>query len=109
MKRGPYLAPFDELANPRLLAELARATESAGWDGVFLWDRIAYPPRERAVADPWVAPSAIASATDTLRLGPMVTPLSRRRVQKPARETVTLDHLSNGRLTLILAMVNAGP
>jgi alkanesulfonate monooxygenase SsuD/methylene tetrahydromethanopterin reductase-like flavin-dependent oxidoreductase (luciferase family) len=100
MKRGLYLAPFDELADPRRLAELARAAESVGWDGLFLWDRIAYPPRERAVADPWVALSAIASATDAVRLGPMVTPLSRRRVQKLARETVTLDHLSNGRLTL---------
>ena len=30
----------------------------------------------------------------------MVTPLSRRRVHKLARETVTLDHLSRGRLTL---------
>src|SRR6266511_3863997 len=100
MKRGLYLAPFDELADPRLLAELARAAESVGWDGVFCWDRIAYPPRERAVADPWGALSAIASATDTLRLGPMVTPLARRRVQKLARETVTLDHLSDGRLTL---------
>jgi alkanesulfonate monooxygenase SsuD/methylene tetrahydromethanopterin reductase-like flavin-dependent oxidoreductase (luciferase family) len=78
MRRGLYLAPFDELADPRLLAELVRAAESVGcWDGVFLWDRIAYPPRERAVADPWVALSAIASATDTLRLGPMVTPLAR--------------------------------
>src|SRR5215218_8153372 len=61
------------------------------------WDRIAYPPRERAVADPWVALSVIASVTETLRLGPMVTLLARRRVQKLARETVTLDHLSNGR------------
>ena len=107
MKRGLYLAPFDELADPRLLAELARAAESGGWDGVFLWDRIAYPPRERAVADPWVALSAIASVTDTLRLGPMVTPLSRRHVQKLARETVTLDHLSNGRLTLGVGLGNA--
>jgi alkanesulfonate monooxygenase SsuD/methylene tetrahydromethanopterin reductase-like flavin-dependent oxidoreductase (luciferase family) len=107
MKRGLYLAPFDELANPRLLAELARAAESVGWDGLFLWDRIAYPPRERAVADPWVALSAIASVTETLRLGPMITPLSRRRVQKVARETVTLDHLSNGRLTLGVGLGNA--
>jgi hypothetical protein len=51
MKRGLYLAPFDELADPRRLAELARAAESVGWDGLFLWDRIAYPPREPAVAD----------------------------------------------------------
>jgi alkanesulfonate monooxygenase SsuD/methylene tetrahydromethanopterin reductase-like flavin-dependent oxidoreductase (luciferase family) len=107
MKRGLYLAPFDELADPRLLADLARAAESVGWDGLFLWDRIAYPPRGRAVADPWAALSAIASATDTLRLGLMITPLSRRRVQKLARETVTLDHLGNGRLTLGVGLGNA--
>jgi alkanesulfonate monooxygenase SsuD/methylene tetrahydromethanopterin reductase-like flavin-dependent oxidoreductase (luciferase family) len=107
MKRGLYLAPFDELANPRLLIDLARAAESVGWDGLFLWDRIAYPPGGRAVSDPWVALSAVASVTDTLRLGPMITPLSRRRVQKVARETVTLDHLSNGRLTLGVGLGNA--
>jgi hypothetical protein len=49
MKRGLYLAPFDELADPRLLVELARVAESRGWDGLFLWDRIAYPPSDRAV------------------------------------------------------------
>jgi alkanesulfonate monooxygenase SsuD/methylene tetrahydromethanopterin reductase-like flavin-dependent oxidoreductase (luciferase family) len=106
MKRGLYLAPFDELADPRLLAELARVAESRGWDGLFLWDRIAYPPSDRAVADPWVALSAIASKTDSLRIGPMITPLSRRRVQKVARETVTLDHLSSGRLTLGVGLGN---
>jgi alkanesulfonate monooxygenase SsuD/methylene tetrahydromethanopterin reductase-like flavin-dependent oxidoreductase (luciferase family) len=58
------------------------------------------------VADPWVALSAIALATETLRLGPMVTPLARRRVQKVARETVTLDHLSNGRLTVGVGLGN---
>ena len=49
MKRGLYLAPFHELADPRLLAELARVAESRGWDGLFLWDRIVYPPSDRAV------------------------------------------------------------
>ncbi|MGI5225158.1 LLM class flavin-dependent oxidoreductase [Actinoallomurus sp. CA-142502] len=107
MHRGLYLAPFDRLADPRLLVELATLAESRGWDGLFLWDRIAYPPTGRAVADPWVALSAIALATDTLRLGPMITPLSRRRVQKVARETITLDHLSNGRLTLGVGLGNA--
>jgi alkanesulfonate monooxygenase SsuD/methylene tetrahydromethanopterin reductase-like flavin-dependent oxidoreductase (luciferase family) len=47
-----------------------------------------------------VALAAIACATERLRLGAMVTPLSRRRVQKVARETVTLDLLSRGRLTV---------
>ena len=98
--RGLFLAPFDELVDPRLLAELADSAETRGWDGLFLWDHVVYRAPVRAVADPWVALSAIAAATTRLRLGPMITPLSRRRVHKLARETVTLDHLSAGRLTL---------
>jgi Luciferase-like monooxygenase len=53
-----------------------------------------------------VALSAIAFKMDSLRIGPMITPLSSRRVQKVARETVTLDHLSNGRLTLDVGLGN---
>jgi alkanesulfonate monooxygenase SsuD/methylene tetrahydromethanopterin reductase-like flavin-dependent oxidoreductase (luciferase family) len=100
LRRGLYLAPFDELANPRVLLGLAVHAEEHGWDGVFLWDHILYRPPVRAVADPWVALSAIAAHTERVRLGPLVTPLSRRRVHKVARETVTLDHLSQGRLIL---------
>ena len=86
-KRGLYVAPFDELVEPRLLVELAVAAEANGWDGLFLWDHVAYREPVRAVADPWIALSAIATATERLRLGAMITPLSRRRVQKVARET----------------------
>jgi alkanesulfonate monooxygenase SsuD/methylene tetrahydromethanopterin reductase-like flavin-dependent oxidoreductase (luciferase family) len=100
VKRGIFLPPFDELVDPRTLVELAALAEERGWDGFFLWDHIAYRAPVRAVADPWVALAAIAYATEKLRLGPMVTPLARRRVQKVARETVTLDRLSGGRLTL---------
>ena len=106
-RRGLFLAPFDELADPWVLVELAVAAESRGWDGVFLWDHIVYRPPVSAVSDPWVALSAIAAHTERLRLGPMVTPLSRRRVQKVARETVTLDHLSRGRLTLGVGLGSA--
>ena len=52
------------------------------------------------VADAWITLAAIATATQTIRLGPMVTPLARRRPVKVARETATLDRLSGGRLTL---------
>src|SRR5437868_14500571 len=99
-KRGIFVAPFDELVEPGLLVELAQRAERGGWDGFFLWDHVLYRPPVRAVADPWVALAAIAYATERIRLGPLVTPLSRRRVHKLARETVTLDHLSGGRLTL---------
>ena len=98
-KRGIFVAPFDELSDPRIMTALAKDAEARGWDGFFVWDHVNYRPPTEAVADPWVTMSAIASATERIRIGPMVTPLSRRRVQKVARETATLDLLSGGRLT----------
>jgi alkanesulfonate monooxygenase SsuD/methylene tetrahydromethanopterin reductase-like flavin-dependent oxidoreductase (luciferase family) len=100
VKRGIFVAPFDDLVEPQTVADLASRAEELGWDGFFLWDHIRYRPPVEAVADPWIALAAIACATDRLRIGPLITPLARRRVQKLARETVTLDHLSGGRLTL---------
>ena len=99
-RRGIFLAPFGELADPRRVAALAARAEARGWDGFFVWDHIAYDPPVRAVADPWIVLAAVAGATERLRLGPLVTPLARRRVQKLARETATLDLLSGGRLVL---------
>jgi alkanesulfonate monooxygenase SsuD/methylene tetrahydromethanopterin reductase-like flavin-dependent oxidoreductase (luciferase family) len=107
VKHGIFIPPFDELVDPKTLVELAEVAEERGWDGFFLWDHIAYRAPVRAVADPWVALAAIACATEKLRLGPMVTPLARRRVQKVARETVTLDRLSDGRLTFGVGLGSA--
>jgi alkanesulfonate monooxygenase SsuD/methylene tetrahydromethanopterin reductase-like flavin-dependent oxidoreductase (luciferase family) len=107
VKHAIDVAPFDELADPRVLAELAMAAEERGWDGFFVWDHIAYRAPVRAVADPWVALAAVASVTSRLRIGPMITPLPRRRVHKVARETVTLDLLSSGRLTLGVGLGSA--
>ncbi|MDX6701091.1 MAG: hypothetical protein QOF26_1317 [Baekduia sp.] len=99
-RRGIFVAPFDELADPRLLAGLAADAEAHGWDGFFLWDHIVYSAPASAVLDPWIAMAAIAMATERILTGPLVTPLSRRRPHKLARETVTLDRLSGGRLIL---------
>jgi alkanesulfonate monooxygenase SsuD/methylene tetrahydromethanopterin reductase-like flavin-dependent oxidoreductase (luciferase family) len=99
-RRAIFVAPFDELADPRLLAGLAADAEAAGWDGFFLWDHIVYSAPTSAVLDPSIAMAAIAMATETILTGPMVTPLSRRRPHKLARETATLDLLSGGRLVL---------
>jgi alkanesulfonate monooxygenase SsuD/methylene tetrahydromethanopterin reductase-like flavin-dependent oxidoreductase (luciferase family) len=99
VKRAIDVAPFGELADPRVLARLAARAEEQGWDGFFVWDHINYRAPVRGVADPWVSLAAVACATSRVRIGAMVTPLSRRRVHKVARETVTLDWLSDGRLT----------
>lgn len=85
--------------DPRTIVELARDAEVAGWDGVFYWDGI-YIDATTPVYDPWVVLAALATQTTRVRLGAVLTPLSRRRPWKVARETVTLDHLSNGRLVL---------
>src|SRR6187401_1198213 len=74
--------------------------EAAGWDGFFLWDHVDYRPPVSALADPWVCMAAIACATERVKIGPLITPPARRRIHKLARETVTLDRLSGGRLIL---------
>ena len=66
---------------------------------MFLWDHIHLVRAMRLeLHDPWVLLGAIAQATERVRLGAMVTPLPRRRPQKFAKEVVTLDHLSQGRV-----------
>jgi alkanesulfonate monooxygenase SsuD/methylene tetrahydromethanopterin reductase-like flavin-dependent oxidoreductase (luciferase family) len=100
MRSGLFLPLFDELSDPLTVARLAAEAEQAGWDGFFVWDHVRWREPVVEVADPWITLSAIATATERIRLGPMVTPLARRRPVKVARETATLDHLSAGRLTL---------
>ena len=106
MRSGLFIPLFDELADPALVARLSAEAEEAGWHGVFVWDNLRFVEPVVDVADPWIALAAIAMATEGIRLGPMVTPLARRRPAKVARETATLDGLSDGRLTLGVGLGN---
>ena len=95
-----------ECGDPRILADLAALAEISGWDAVLLEDYICYTNSAyfslpgSPTYDPWVALAAMALLTKHIRLGTSVTPLPRRHPWKLARETVTLDHLSQGRLIL---------
>ncbi len=100
LRSGLWLPIFDELADPVVVSRLAAEAEEAGWDGLFVWDHVRWRAPIQAVADPWITLAAAATATQRLRLGPMVTPIARRRPVKLARETATLDRLSGGRLIL---------
>ena len=84
--------------DPRTVADLAAEAEVAGWDGVFYYDAIAIG--DAPLYDPWVVMAAMAMRTERVRLGAIVTPPARRRPWKLAREAMTLDRLSNGRLIL---------
>ena len=99
MRHGIYLPPIGSFGDVHNLVDLAVAAEEAGWDGFFLWDHIQYEAPVR-VCDAWITLSAIATSTSKIRLGPLITPLPRRRPWKVAREAVTLDHLSRGRFVL---------
>lgn len=98
VRYGVTVPNFGPFFHPAYLATLGREAEEAGWDGFFLWDHVFFALFP--TVDPWVALAAIAMSTERIRIGPMVTPLPRRRPVKLARETVSLDHLSNGRLIL---------
>lgn len=83
--------------------DMVRAAEAAGWDGVFTWDGI-HVGDSMEVHDPWVLMSAYAAATERVRIGAIIQPVARRRPWKLARETVTLDHVSNGRFVLVVGL-----
>lgn len=100
IRSAAWLPLFEELSEPGEAVRLAVEAEDAGWDGCFVWDQISWRAPVQQVADPWVVLAAMATATERVRLGPMVTPLPRRRPVRVARETVTLDRLSAGRLIL---------
>jgi alkanesulfonate monooxygenase SsuD/methylene tetrahydromethanopterin reductase-like flavin-dependent oxidoreductase (luciferase family) len=103
MKYGINIPNFGWFGDIDTLVDIAIETEEAGWDGFFLWDHLLVFKQDDMVlpfADPWIALTAIACNTKKIRLGPLITPLPRRRPWKVAREALSVDHLSKGRLVL---------
>src|ERR1700759_1609985 len=99
MRFGLSFPLAEQLSDVAAAAELAREAEAAGWDGFFVWDHLSLAGAQ-PIADPWQALALIAQATRRIRLGPLVTPLYRHHPAKLALETITLDHLSRGRLIM---------
>ena len=104
MKFGLDAANFGDYSDPFTLAELAAEAEDVGWDGFFVFDHILPDDTRKNLFDPWIILASIAMRTSKIRIGPMVTPIPRRRPWKLARETISLDYLSNGRLTLAVGL-----
>ncbi len=100
MRHGLFLPPFDGLADVERMANLAALAEESGWDGFFVWDHLRYPAPVSEILDPYACLAVMAARTSRLTLGPMVTPLARRRPQVVARQAVALDRLSKGRLVM---------
>lgn len=97
VKHGLFVPNFNAFSEAQAFADLAVEAEDAGWDGVYIWDHILMADAT-PMCDPWIAMAAAVSATQRIRVGPMVTPVPRRHPWKLAREIVTLDRLSGGRV-----------
>ena len=81
----------------RTAADFASAAETAGWDGFFVWEPV-------WGVDAWVSLTAAAMLTSRIRLGTMLSPLSRMRPWKLASETAAIDRLSGGRVILSVGL-----
>ena len=100
-KTGGTVVRYGIIVNagdPREMADIAAEAEGAGWDGVFYFDAMAIGDMD--LYDPWIVLASMAMRTDRVRLGLVTSPPSRRRPWKLARETMTIDRLSGGRLVL---------
>lgn len=99
------LVSIPPFTDPSTVVAIAVEAEQAGWDGVFLWDHLQWEPSVRPhVHDPWVLLGAIAQVTERVRIGTLITPLTRRRLQVVAKHVLTLDHLSDGRVTFAVGL-----
>ena len=74
LRYGINVPNFD-YHDPGVLATLAREAEEADWDGFFIWDHI---HGDTPFGDPTVALTAIATNTERIRFGVMITPLRAR-------------------------------
>ncbi len=106
MKYGVYIPIFGPFGDARVIIDIARETEAAGWDGLFIWDQITGFAADNVV-DNQVALTAIALNTERIKFGILITPLARRRPPKYAREMLSLDHLSNARLICGVGLGNS--
>lgn len=88
--RYGYVVPFGDATD---LADLAVLGEQHGWDAVFGWESL-------WGVSAWVALTAAACRTEMIRLGTLLTPVSRWRPWDLATTVRTLDTVSNGRVIL---------
>jgi alkanesulfonate monooxygenase SsuD/methylene tetrahydromethanopterin reductase-like flavin-dependent oxidoreductase (luciferase family) len=98
MRIGVLLLPTDPW--PETVARAARL-EALGFDHLWTYDHLSwrrYRDRPWHATIPWL--TGVAAATTTIRLGTMVASPNFRHPVTLAKDAMTLDHVSQGRLTL---------
>jgi alkanesulfonate monooxygenase SsuD/methylene tetrahydromethanopterin reductase-like flavin-dependent oxidoreductase (luciferase family) len=79
---------------------LARAAEAAGFDSIHVGDHLLYRRPDRAPWEAWTLLSALAAATERVRLGPLVACAGFHPPGLIAKMAATIDEVSGGRFEL---------
>jgi len=104
VKFGLYVPNFGRSSYPLTLVQMAVDAEKSGWDGFFLWDHLVEWDKRLPLSDSLTMLAAIAVKTKRIRIGTTLSPLPRYKPWALARQTATLDHLSNGRFILSVGL-----
>lgn len=82
---------------------MARTAEAAGFDSLWLGDHLLYDLPGGVTRGPWevwTLPAALAVATETIHIGPLVASASFHAPAMLAKQASTVDAISGGRLIL---------
>ena len=87
----------------------ARHLDRLGFDHLWVYDHLTwrrYRDRDWHATHPWL--TGIAAVTDRIRIGTMVSNLNYRDPVLLAKDAMTMDHISGGRLTIGLGAAGLG-
>ena len=84
---------------PEYLA-MARAAEEGGFDSIWIGDHLLYRDPDRAPWEAWTLLSALAAATERVRLGPLVACAGFHPPGLIAKMAATIDEVGGGRFVL---------
>jgi alkanesulfonate monooxygenase SsuD/methylene tetrahydromethanopterin reductase-like flavin-dependent oxidoreductase (luciferase family) len=79
---------------------MAKAAEEVGFESIWIGDHLLYDAPERAPWEAWTLLSALAAATSTVRLGPLVACAGFHPPAVLAKMASTIDEVSQGRFVL---------
>ncbi len=86
--------PFDELRRDW------KVIEDAGFDNLWIADHLMTFPKMGSLLEAWTTLGAMAACTSRIRIGTLVTNITYRNPAVLAKEAITIDHLSGGRLEI---------
>jgi probable F420-dependent oxidoreductase len=103
LKVGIQLPEVERETRWSELLDMTRAIEDLGFDSVWVGEHLLYRWEDRPARGPWEAwttLAAIAASTSRIELGPLVACTSFHNPALLAKQAVTLDEVSGGRLVL---------